>query len=438
MNSKLNIYLHWFFLLFAAFIASFAVLPPAAISIAIGLYLALFILLGHKNIPIRRWDFILILILLVFCLLSYFQSDNQQRYFKDMQHMIGFLIGGVIICSLSLNHSQLIKLRSILYITMSITFLFYFGFWLQYLDQGFSLYYKYNSITTTYHDLPFLSKIWHIVEFRINNPIPLARVLQDAYVPIGGSSFFYHHTYLGAFLVTLLFYSVFSAIENRHRTYTCILFCLLALFYIVWILFTESMTSRLSIVVAMISLIASYLYVKNKRLFFGGTALGLIVIIAVIYYLSTYPYFIEREAHSLEESLKYLIDYTRYELYHAIYTTIASNIWTGVGLGDIIYEVNSKLPTIHYTASIALSKDATYTTHSMFLYYFSGLGLFGFLAFFGHFLTLYIRAFMQFDRYSLTFLSVLIVSLSFEDFFIRIWGVLFYLIFMSYNHFRKA
>jgi O-antigen ligase len=135
-------------------------------------------------------------------------------------------------------------------------------------------------------------------------------------------------------------------------------------------------------------------------------------------------------------SLEYFIDYTRYELYKSIYNTIKSNFVFGVGVGDIINDINSRLPTVHYDASVDLSPNSKFNTHSMYLYFLTGLGIIGFISFIYSFVSNFYYYFKRFDCYGITFLTIVLLNMSIENFFIRIWGVIFYVIFAFYNHIR--
>jgi hypothetical protein len=413
-------------------VSSFMIWPPAVQSISI-VILFITLLFRIKKLDYNSINFLVSLFFIFLYILSYFWSTDKKQYLDDFQHIIGFFIALLFfydknVITLNLKHKQII------YITICISLVYYFICWSSYLINGFEYYYEYNNIKNDYKNNFLIQKIIHILKFRLYENVTITRVLQDAYVPKGQINFFYHHSYLGAFLVILCYYSLFKINKICFKINNCI-YLFFSLFCFIWLFFIESKINKLAFIININVLLFSFLYKKLNKKYFTILAIVVSVLcIKIIFFTIQTEYIVEMEPHSLEESLKYYVDYTRYELFKAIYFTISQNFFFGVGIGDVIKEVNSKLPTVSYTASVGMSSNSKYNTHSMFLYVFCGLGFFGFISFCYYFIVNFFKSFIVFDYYKLTFFTILILNISFENFFLRIWGIAFFIIFIIFNY----
>jgi hypothetical protein len=418
-------------------VSSFMIWPPAVQSIAI-VILFITLLFKIKKIEYNNINFLAPLFFIILYMLSYFWSTDKNQYLEDFQHIFGFLFALLILNNnITLSLSKL-NYKKVIYIGVIVGLSVYFVYWTKFIIKAFDLFYIYINTGFDFQGLSFYEKIKHIISFRLYVDIPFARVIQDAYVPKGGVDFFYHHTYLGAFLNIVFFYSIFNLYHEKNK---CLAFSalniLFGVFSIMWLFFIESKTNKGIFFINTIILFLSYFY-KNRIKYFYVSLTFLIFFLSFIFckYVYNNPLFIEKEPHMVNFSLEYFIDYTRYELYKSIYNTIKSNLVFGVGVGDIINDINSRLPTVHYDASVDLSPNSKFNTHSMYLYFLTGLGIIGFISFIYSFVSNFYYYFKRFDCYGITFLTIVLLNMSIENFFIRIWGVIFYVIFAFYNHIR--
>jgi hypothetical protein len=415
------------------FLAMFPILPPALQSISLGVFCVLIIILNHNNFnryikdKKRNLSFIALISFYIFSLFSYFWSDNNIIFFKEVQPNLSLLTFAIVFTYFFNIKKTQIEL--FMYVFICVITIFVFN-WYSHFVEGYGYYQKLMWNSNVFIEMSNYDKLrYFFLEF-LKCKKGLSEFSRIGHYFMKTDYFFNHYTYTSALVILAIYFS-YNLIKRISNWILKIIFSFMIIFFSLFVIYNDSIISKFFLLVLsfflVIKLIVSNLNINKKTILvflFNFFLIGIFLIIKsnILSKISLI------QVDSIDNTKFYIIDYTRYIIYKSSLCSIKNNLLFGIGISEYKNKINDYFPNILVFTKINLNKNTIIDTHSQFLYYFIGNGFIGLILFLIQFTFLLFKCIKKRSVELSLFLFFIILNCSFENFLCRIYGVYIYII----------
>jgi len=429
----------------------FPILPNAPQSILLGVFLSLSIFGNFDKVSFnveKLKEFTILSFYYIWYIVSILWSTNSYTG-VEIQTNIALLFLPFIISFFNFKVSYLdVKICLKIFI---VSLLGYLLLYFQYLKNGIILFQERIPDATNkilylplLKDLSSLNVLYVLLKDFFDKGVGLYLIAKEAYNYFGEPEFFTHYNYvLPCFLMGFL--ACLYLIKNTTNKYTKLIYFLIAIVFSFFIIYSNALMSK---VILLMILLGGAIYIMRNKTFqyrIVGTLILSMLLIALISKINFSKNlekieWVEKSYDPAERKMA-VIDYVRYSLYTSSMDIIRNNFIFGVGIGDVPYELNSRLPNVFINGIGTLGLKSLLNCHSQYIHFWLCGGIVGFLGFV--IMLLYLIYISIRNKGPLCFLWIVIFGTSclFENFLSRYWGVLFfgsfYILFLGNYNFQE-
>ncbi|WP_430410907.1 O-antigen ligase family protein [Kordia sp.] len=411
----------------------FPIMRNAVQSISLMTFLGVSVLFYHKTFLVRikdrkLWKIYGILTgFFWFSVLTFLWTTDKVFFFNELRPSIAIALVPFVILFFHPTLTQ--KRKQLAIILFLVSLIIYAFLWFFHHVEGISIYQEIIAKESPLRDESFIQQL---IYFKDNSfKVWIGGVSERGYELLGKNSFFSHSNYISSYYLFGYILAIYTLIKSRKILYNVIavialLFSLLFLFYL---------ASKLNVFLFVVFSfgIAFYLLKTTK---FRLAFIALIIAIGIFNkskIMTTYAEIkqwelIEKTDNNLDE--KIFMDYKRTKIYTCALEKLRTNYWFGVGLGDIQNYLDDCLMTQNHNNP---NFDVTieYNSHSQFLHFALVGGILNFLLFLGFFIYLFYSSYLQKNKLLFIFTFLIFASCFFENYLSRIYGVLFFILFIT-------
>lgn len=410
-----------FVLLFA-----FPIMRNALQSITVISFITISILFYYKNASIKLckkniWKNYLILTgFFWFSIITFIWTKNKDLFLNELQPTI--LIGILPFVILFIHPPIKEKQKQCAYLVFTLSLLAYLLHWFNYHIEGVSIYQEIILKEAPVRDLSIVDQLIYLKNHSYKTWVGgVAARGQDL---LGYNSFFKHYTYVSSYFLFGIILSIYLLIKSKS-----IIIKTITIINTIFFLFLFSyLASKINILLLFLCLLSLLFFLKKRYVvificfLFILSFLGKNKITESFQSISSWTFFEEKD-NNLDE--KIIIDYKRNLIYKCGLEEIRKNYTLGIGLGDVQNYYNNCL------AEKKFNINDEYNSHSQLLHFILVGGILNGVLFITAFLFLFKKAKTQ--KLLLLFFFTLIIFFNclFENYLSRIYGVLFFTLFIS-------
>lgn len=407
-------------------IAMFPIMPNAVQSLSFMLYIFSLTLcnfdLIYKRIKIRKLWIIYFIITgyLWFSVITIFWSGNLDEALKDLgRQSLLFIFPFVTIFLFKSLKEKTLTLVAYSYLTGLIIYII---IWYFFHVEGVSVFQEIIAKEAPIRDKSFFDKITFILSNSYTDYISGAT--EEGHKIIDGYKIFSHRVYISSYFVFGFFLANWTAFKSK-RLITKIICLIVSFIFLFFILYLSSIQSLLLLLIA---LIFSIKFIKNKKAIVIILLLGIIIFYKPLSnkFTSIGNFEIVQKVN-IDDDQNIIIDYKRFKIYKCIKKNFSANNFIGLGVGDVQDYLDGCLYGEKNSFADPLKE---YNSHSQFLHYFMVGGIINLLLFLFCFYYLFKCAYKEKNNMYLYFLLIVFILCMFENYLSRIYGILFYSLFL--------
>lgn len=405
---------------------SFPIMRNAVQSISLISFIVISIIFYYKDIRFKLknisiWKRYLILTgFFWFSIISFFWTENKDLFINELQPTI--LIGVLPFVVLFIHPTIREKEKKYAYLLFIITLFVYLILWFEYHVEGISIYQEIILKESPIRDLSFTDQLKYLKNHSYQTWV--GGVAERGQKLLGYNSFFKHSAYVSSYFLFGTVLSIYLFIKSN----SLITRVFLAISTVTFLLFVVYLFSKINILLLSFFLFIAIFFLKKKQiiiiiiLLITLGFLGKQRIINKIENIKSWEFF-EKKDNNLDRNI--VIDYKRAKIYECAILEISENYILGIGLGDVQKYYNNCL------LKKGIDRSIEYNSHSQLLHFFLVGGILNVMFFIMAFMFLLIKSIKE--KHILLFLFVLLIIANsiFENYLSRVYGVLFFTLFIS-------
>lgn len=410
----------------------FPIMRNAVQSISLIVFLLISVLFYYKTFlvrvkDIRIWkNYGILTGFFWFSALTILWTSDKVFFLNEIRPSIAIAFIPFVILFFHPTFTQKSKQLAILFFLISL--IIYAILWFLHHIEGISIYQEIIAKESPIRDESVIDQLLYLKSKSYK--VWVGGISDRGYELLGKNSFFSHSNYISSYYVFGFVLSVYTLVKTKH-TFNRVISMITIILSIVFLYY---LSSKLNIVLFFISLfLLAFYFLKKKqqKLLF----IGAILVLGIFNSTKIQHQFNELKKWDLFEKKdnnmdgKIFLDYKRTKIYSCVLKELKDNYVFGIGLGDIqgylddcLVAENQNNPNFDTTKE--------YNSHSQFLHFALVGGILNFLLFLGFFVFLFIKAFQKKNKLLLFFTLLISVSCFFENYLSRIYGVLYFILFI--------
>jgi len=362
-----------------------------------------------------------------FSLLTFLWTSDKIFFFNELRPSIAIAFVPFVLLFFHPPLTQKSKHLSIVLFLVSL--IIYAVLWFTHHVEGVSIYQEIIAKESPIRDESVMNQIKYFLSRSYKDQIGGLSI--RGYELLGKNSFFSHSNYISTYYLFGFILAIYTLLKTRKTAYKVIAVLSLG-FSLGFLYYLSSKVNLFLFVIFTFGMVVYFL--KSIKLRVAFLTICLIVGLLNISRLSakyneirTWDMF-EKQDKNLDD--KIFFDYKRTKIYTCIFEELKTNYAFGIGLGDIQGHLNVCL--VKYKIDDSISENPKeYNSHSQFLHFALVGGIINFVLFLGLFVYLFLRAYKEKNKLLFSFTLIIFASCFFENYLSRIYGVLFFILFIT-------